>query len=129
MYKPKIRVKCPSVRTFLSIFRHEKAILISKKFPKEEIFAFTSQIRRAAVSISNNIAEGTGSRYIHKRINYIDNAIGSSNEVENLIEYAFELNYIEKIDQENLNKKVEEVRKMLYGLVKSLEEQVELDNR
>ena len=55
---------------------------ISKKFPREEIYGLTSQIRRAAVSVPSNIAEGAAGRSTVQFRNYLSVAIGSLNELE-----------------------------------------------
>ena len=102
-----------------------KVFNISKEFPKEEIYGFTSQIRRAAFSISNNISEGYGYRYIDKRINQFDTAVGSTNEVENMIDIGYELGFIKKKDHDGINDSLENTRKLLFGLIRSLETQKE----
>src|ERR1700741_743505 len=66
----------------------------SKGFPKEEIFGITSQLRRAAVSIPCNIAEGCG-RYTSKDFaNFLQIALGSTNETDYLTLLAKDLNYL-----------------------------------
>jgi four helix bundle protein len=51
-------------------------------FPKEEVYGLTSQLRRAAVSVPSNIAEGTADRTVHQFSNFLSNAIGSLNEID-----------------------------------------------
>ena len=73
------------------------AILIYKttqNFPREEIYGLTSQLRRAAVSISCNIAEGAGRSSKKEFIRFINIALGSLNETENLSKIALELSYL-----------------------------------
>jgi four helix bundle protein len=117
----------------LSAWKESKKIAIkiftlTKDFPKEEIFGITAQIHRAVVSISSNIAEAYGTRYIKKRINQLDIAIGSTNEVENLVDLSYEFGYINKDDFDDLNDLTESIRKQLYGLIKSLEEGIVVEN-
>jgi four helix bundle protein len=78
----------------LSVFVYE----ISRNFPEHEIQGITSEIRRAVVSISNNIAEGTGVKYVGRYIFHLRIAIGSANEVENLTNIANRLGYISNDD-------------------------------
>ena len=65
------------------------------RFPKEELFGLTSQLRRAVVSVSANIAEGAGRGSKADFSRFIDIAIGSLNEVESLMEIAKEMNYVD----------------------------------
>jgi four helix bundle protein len=67
---------------------------ISAKFPNEEKFGITQQLRNAALSISNNIAEGCGRRTDADFKRFIDIACGSATETENMIYLALDLNFI-----------------------------------
>lgn len=93
---------------------------VTSKFPKEELFGVTSQIRRAAVSIPTNIAEGCGRNSDKDFRRFLQIAFGSANEVEYLIYLSYELNYIEKHQYTGLNNKIIEVKKMLAGMIKTL---------
>lgn len=64
----------------------------TKSFPKEEKYGLVSQLRRAAVSISTNIAEGKGSFYNKKLYKYLDISRGSAHEVEYLLRLCKDLN-------------------------------------
>ena len=86
---------------------------ISKFFPKEEIYGLTSQIRRAAVSIPSNIAEGA-SRQSSKEFIHI--ALGSSSEVETQIIIAKELSFVKDI--ESILEQIKEIKKMINGLLR-----------
>ncbi|MBS1529815.1 MAG: four helix bundle protein [Bacteroidetes bacterium] len=90
---------------------------ISEHFPKSETFAITSQLRRAAVSMPCNIAEGCG-RYTQKDFaNFLQIALGSTNESDYLTLLAKDLNYISEDQfvsaQEHLNK----IRAMNINLI------------
>lgn len=73
-----------------------KVYKITKNFPKEEIFAMTSQLRRAASSISANIAEGFGRSSINDKRHFYTMAYGSLLEVKNFLYLAEKLDYIGK---------------------------------
>ena len=74
----------------------------TKSFPKEELFGSTSQIRRSFASIGFNISEGSGRNSDKEFANFINIALGSSNEAENQLILAKDLNYINESDCQNL---------------------------
>lgn len=98
---------------------------ITKKFPKEERYGLISQIRRAAVSIPTNIAEGTGRKYGKVYINFLYVAIGSMSEVEYLLNLSFSLGYLDNAYYLVLEKKRKEAARVLMGLIKSVEKAVD----
>lgn len=63
-------------------------------FPKEEIYGLTSQLRRAAISVPSNIAEGAADRTTQQFSNFLSNAIGSLNEIDTQLDVAFRLKYL-----------------------------------
>ena len=98
----------------------ELAIEIYKKtgnFPKEEMFGITNQLRRAVVSISNNISEGTGRQYKKDTIQFLFVSNGSLNEVESMLQIA-KLGFINEKQTDELVQRTEEVRKLLKGFIK-----------
>jgi len=106
---------------------HELALQIykdTKGFPKEEMYGLTSQIRRAAVSVPSNIAEGKarGSRKENERFLLI--ARGSLEELKYQVLLARDLGYLEKEKYQKLSELAEDVSKMLNGLIKSLRKPV-----
>ena len=64
---------------------------ISENFPKDEFDNIRSQVRKAAVSVSSNIAEGSGFRTPKRQLYHLDIAVGSCNEVESLLNFAMRL--------------------------------------
>jgi four helix bundle protein len=89
----------------------------TKELPKEEMYGITSQIRRAAMSIPLNIAEGYGKHTSESEFKrYLSIAIGSVNEVEVLINLMKDLGYLTQEKHEQYIESYIEVRKMLYGL-------------
>lgn len=94
--------------------------LITASFPKEEGYGLISQIRRSAVSIPSNIAEGCGRGTNNQLSHFLDIAAGSAFELETLLIISNDLNYLsEKTSEINIIK-IHEVIKMIFGLKKSL---------
>ena len=94
---------------------------ITKGFPKEERYGLTSQIRRAAVSVPSNIAEGYGRKTTPEYIRFLYIAYGSNCELETQILLSGDLGYIETGKLEILKEGIGEVERMLKALIKSLE--------
>ena len=94
-------------------------------FPKDELFGLTSQLRRAAVSIPSNIAEGQG-RLSEKEFRYfLGQARGSLMEVETQLQIAENLGYLQKEQTAALLQSCAEVGRILNGLLASVSKQVE----
>jgi four helix bundle protein len=98
----------------------KEVYITSADFPKDERFGVVSQIRRAAISISLNIAEGSGRVSDKDFLNFLHIAYGSSLEVENLIILSFDLEFITEHKQLELLRQVNEIQRMLKGLMTSL---------
>lgn len=92
---------------------------LTKSFPKEELYGLISQIRRCVISIPSNIAEGSSRKGTKEFIQFLWIANGSLSEFETQIEIAQKLGYITSIDI--VLEKVKHIRKMLHGLIHSLE--------
>ena len=95
---------------------------ISEKFPKTEIFGLTSQLRRAAVSITSNIAEGFGRQSYKDKNNFYQMAFGSIIEVRNQLLVARDVGYIKQSDFNNLDSQAVVVEKICRGLIKKSRE-------
>src|SRR5687768_8149245 len=80
----------------------------TRDFPQEELYALTSQLRRAAVSAPSNIAEGAADRTRQQFSNYLSNAIGSLNEVDTQLELALRLGYLTRTDYDRLYQALDE---------------------
>lgn len=91
-----------------------------RKFPTEERFALCDQLRRAAISITSNIAEGMGRFSDKEKIHFLEIAFGSLYETMSQIELALVFNYITQEEFDDLEKNVVEIAKMLSGLRKSI---------
>ena len=98
----------------------KKIYELTKRFPGDEKYGLTSQTRRAAISISSNIAEGS-SRFSDKdKARFMEIAFGSSLEVLNLIILAFDLKYIESEEADSLRTQVQKICNRLNAFRKKL---------
>jgi len=95
---------------------------VTNKFPKSEVYAMTSQIRRCAVSIAANIAEGCGKRGNGEFQRFLNIAAGSASELEYHFLLARDLGYLNETDYPLLSANVVEVKRMLASLARKVEE-------
>ncbi len=95
--------------------------LTAKKFPKDEIYGLTSQIRRAALSVPTNIVEGHSRRGSKEFLRFIYISLGSLAETEYLLFFSKRLGYINDSQYEHLEKLRSEAGKLLFGLSKKLD--------
>lgn len=99
----------------------ERCYGATASFPQREIFGLASQIRRAAVSIPSNIAEGHSRRSRQAFLNHLSIALGSLAELETQIELASRLKLISQSPAIEILQEAEEIGRMLHGLIRSLE--------
>ena len=100
--------------------------ILTKKFPKEELYGLTSQVRRSAVSIPANIAEGLGRQYKKDTLQFLHISRGSIYELETLLNIAVEVEVIETDDFNGIMNILERSLKVLNGLINSLENRTDL---
>ena len=93
---------------------------ITKSFPPDEKYGLTSQIRRAAVSLPSNIAEGAGRKSAKEFKHFLSISTGSIFELETQIIVAHRLKLIDELIMNEITLKISEIQKMLYGLEKSI---------
>jgi len=96
---------------------------VTASFPKGELFGLTNQIRRAAVSIPSNIAEGQARRYNTEFIQFLYQSFGSLAELETQIIISKELNFIEVEYYNQILLNISEIRKMIHGLLNHLKQE------
>ena len=89
--------------------------LLTKIFPKEEFYGLTSQIRRCAISIPSNIAEGRGRNSDKEFVRFLQISLGSLYELQTQLELSLELGYVSNID--NLLNLSIEIEKMINTLI------------
>jgi len=95
-----------------------KLYKVTANFPKEERFSLTDQIRRSAVSIPSNIAEGAARNTKREFVNFLHMAQGSLSELDTQIELAGRLGYLSEADYQKLELLMERINRMLTGLIR-----------
>ena len=95
---------------------------ITEKFPSNEIYGLTSQLRRASVSVPSNIAEGNTRRSKADYLQFLRIARGSCSEIETQIIISKNLGFINDITFETLSFNIVEISKMINGLINSLKD-------
>ena len=97
----------------------KKIYQITKQFPREELYCITSQMRRAAISIPSNIAEGALRKNLKEYIQFLRISFGSSAELETQLIISKEL--YKKINYKEVESLLEEIQKMLNAMISKLE--------
>ena len=92
--------------------------LLTKKMPKEELYSLADQIKRSAVSIPSNIAEGSGRNTTKEYIQFVYIALGSASELETQLIIGQNLGFFPNIEMQM--REISDIRKMLNGLINSL---------
>lgn len=91
---------------------------ITKKFPKEETYSLTDQIRRSSRSVAINIREGFAKKkYEQVFVRHLNDALGSSEETRGWLDFSLDCKYILKEEHEKLDSKSDEVNAMIYTLM------------
>jgi len=116
-----------NMKTFRDLFIWQKAMTlvtntyqISEKFPKEELFGLTSQIRRSAISIPSNIVEGYGRGSNKEFSRFINIAISSLFEFQTQIEIAKNINYLNEKEFKSIYEETRELEAMIISFSKKL---------
>lgn len=115
------------IKNFTDLLVWQKAHLIvleiyaiTKEFPREEVFGITNQMRRCAVSITSNIAEGFSRRTNKDKTQFYFISQGSLTELQNQLIISKDINYINTEKYSLLNEEIIIVQKMLSSLIRSL---------
>ena len=99
---------------------------LSQSFSREEIYGLTSQLRRSAVSIGANLAEGCGRRTSAELARFVKIAMGSASELDYHLLLSHDLGFMKSNDFTRAASALTEVRKMLTSFLSSVEDQIEL---
>ena len=94
--------------------------LLTERFPKREIYGLTDQIRRAAVSIPSNIAEGKGRSTAKDFVHFLNTARGSLYELKTQLYIAREIEYLTEEDFSSLHKQIENLSHKIVAMIKFL---------
>lgn len=100
---------------------------LTNLFPSEEKFGLTSQMRRAAISIPSNIADGAARKNTKEYVQFLYYSLGSLSEIETQLDLAKRLGFVENI--ESLNNANNEIIYMPTGLIKSLTNKIEKSDK
>jgi four helix bundle protein len=98
--------------------------MVAKELPKEELYGLTSQLKRAAVSITCNIAEGFSRYHFKEKSNFYYTARGSVSEVCNLLLVARDIGFVGKDNSDKLLKDGEDIKMLINGLIRSVDKQL-----
>ena len=107
-----------SHKLVLSVYR------ATKDFSKEEMFGLTSQLRRAVISITSNIAEGFSRGYAKEKLQFYSISLGSLTEVENQIIIAKDLGYIDEKTNLVIQNQIINSSKLIHGLMKTVSDRI-----
>ncbi len=117
------------IKTYRDLIVWQKSIAmvtdfyrVTRDFPQEELYGLTSQIRRSAVSIPSNIAEGYGRNSQKDYIRFLQIANGSLFELQTQLEIASHLGFVSNPDFEELTEKTREIERMLGSLIRKVEQ-------
>jgi four helix bundle protein len=97
-------------------------------FPKNELYGLTSQIRRCAISIPSNIAEGYGRNSTDDYLRFLNISRASLYELQTQLEISFNLNFLVKADFEKIYEATREIERMLGSLIIKINRTKQLDN-
>ena len=110
------------LRIYAVSYETAKAVYeITRGFPEEEKYGMSSQMRRAALSIPLNIAEGYAKRESQQEYRrFLTMALGSTNEMQVLVDFSRDIGYIDANRHEELSQAYTEIAKMIQGYIKAL---------
>lgn len=117
------KVKIKSFKDLIA-WKKGHAVVLSvyqetNKFPKDELFGLTTQMRRCSVSITSNIAEGFSRKTYKDKSQFYSVALGSVTELQNQIQIAYDIGLLQKETFNKLDWSLVEVHKIINGLIKS----------
>ena len=95
----------------------KKMYLLTNSFPKEELYSLTSQMRRAAISIPSNIAEGIARNYQKETIQFLHISKGSLYELETQLYLAFDIGYLKEDEMSLVMDRIESCKKLVAGFI------------
>lgn len=116
-----------NIKSYRDLIIWQKAVVLVTKiytvtgtFPSSEIYGLTNQLRRCAVSIPSNVAEGYGRNSTADYKRFLQIAVGSLYELQTQVEIAFNLTYVSKDQYDELTGLSTEIDKMIYSIIQKL---------
>ena len=105
----------------LNVYQDAKAFVVAvyklvDEFPEKEKFALCNQIRRAAISVTSNIAEGVSRTSVKEKIHFLEIAYASMMEVDSQLDISVDLQYIDIVQYESINKQINNIGRQLSVL-------------
>ena len=94
-------------------------------YPKEEMYGLVAQMRRAAVSIPSNIAEGAARQGDKELIHFLYTALGSASELDTQLEIAKEVSLGDQIKIDDVQRSVDQIAKVIQGLIRSVRQRID----
>ncbi|HPR18068.1 MAG TPA: four helix bundle protein [Candidatus Cloacimonadota bacterium] len=110
-------------KVILSIYKS------TRNFSQEELYCLTLQLRKAAISIPNNIAEGCGRNSKKALYNFLNISRGSSSEVEYLLLLSYDLEYLDRENYSSLSSQLVQVRKKLNLFMQQICDDINVDDK
>jgi len=115
------------MKTYTELFVWQKSMELvtaiyreTRNFPKEEVYGLTSQIRRCAISIPSNIAEGFGRKSQQDFIRFLKISMGSLFELQTQLRIAKNLDYLEEVNFNTVFEESREIERMLSAFIQSI---------
>lgn len=113
------------IKSFTDLITWQKAhqlvlsiYIVTKSYPKEEIYSLVDQMRRCAISITSNIAEGFSRKSYKEKVQFYSMALGSSTELQNQLLVSKDVGYIDSEKFQEIAMQTVEVNKLINGLIK-----------
>lgn len=97
---------------------------MTQRFPKDEIYGVTSQLRRAAVSVAANVAEGASRQHLKDYLHFLSMAKSSLSEVEYLLSLVSRLGYLNPKDYERIELSAQKTARTLFGLIQAVRREI-----
>lgn len=116
-YYKKLNIWTESIEVVMSIYE------ITKSFPDDEKFGLVSQMRRAGISVTSNIAEGSSRQTVKHFNHFLTLALGSINELQSQLIISQKLNYVSTDDQIKLEQELTKLNNMIFAFSKKILDQ------
>lgn len=97
---------------------------VTSRYPKDENYGITNQIRRAAISIPSNLSEGAARNHSKEFIQFLHICLGSISELETQIIISENLKFLSKVDSTRIQNELTELRRMFLGLIRNIKSNV-----